>query len=79
MQTFTTIIAASALLATVSCSPIQVRSTCGSTPAGSGSQQPISQPTGITTASACQAKCEANTSCQSFVFGMVNNADECSK
>ncbi|KAF4635522.1 hypothetical protein G7Y89_g2578 [Cudoniella acicularis] len=77
MQSFATIIAASALFAGVSASPLKVRSTCGSAPAGSGSEAPISQPTGITTAAACQAQCEANTSCQSFVFGMVNNADEC--
>ena len=79
MHSFTTIVAASALIATVSASPIQLaaRSTCGSAPAGSGSQTPLSQPTGVTTASACQAQCEANASCLSFVFGMVNNADEC--
>jgi hypothetical protein len=77
MQSFTTLIAASALLATVSGSPIQARATCGSAPSGSGSQTPLSQPTGVTTASACQAKCNEDTSCLSFVFGMVNNADEC--
>jgi hypothetical protein len=79
MQFFTAIIASSALIATTSASPIKLaaRATCGSAPAGSGSQKPLSQPTGITTAAACQANCEANTSCLSFVFGMVNNADEC--
>ncbi|KAE9373320.1 hypothetical protein N431DRAFT_308179, partial [Stipitochalara longipes BDJ] len=79
MHSFTSIIAASALIAGVSASPIKLaaRATCGSAPAGSGSQTPLSQPTGVTTASACQAQCEANASCLSFVFGMVNNADEC--
>jgi hypothetical protein len=56
---------------------LAVRETCGSAPSGSGSQTPLSQPTGITTASACQAQCEANSACLSFIFGMVNNADEC--
>jgi hypothetical protein len=79
MQSFISILAASALVAGVSASPIQLaaRATCGSAPAGSGSQTPLSQPTGITTASACQAQCEANNSCLSFVFGMVNNIDQC--
>jgi len=77
MQSFTTILAASALIATVSGSPLQARATCGSAPSGSGSQTPLSQPTGVTTAAACQAQCDDNTSCLSFVFGMVNNADEC--
>jgi hypothetical protein len=56
---------------------LAVRNTCGNAPSGSGSQSPISQPTGITTAQACQAQCDANASCQSFVFGMVNGADQC--
>jgi len=79
MHSFTSIVAASALIAGVSASPFKLaaRATCGSAPAGSGSQTPLSQPTGITTASACQAQCDANASCLSFVFGMVNNVDEC--
>lgn len=79
MQSFTTIIAASALIAGASANPIKLaaRATCGSAPAGSGSQTPLSQPTGITTAAACQAQCDANISCMSFVFGMLNNADQC--
>ena len=78
MHSFTTaLIAASAFSAAVSGSPLQARATCGSAPAGSGSQQPLSQPTGINTAQACQAQCNANGSCQSFVFGMVDNAVKC--
>jgi hypothetical protein len=79
MQSFTTIIAASALIACASANPIKLaaRATCGSAPDGSGSQTPLSQPTGITTAAACQVQCDANTSCMSFVFGMLNNADQC--
>jgi hypothetical protein len=56
---------------------LAVRETCGIAPAGSGSQTPLSQPTGITTAAACLAQCDANSACLSFIFGMVNNADEC--
>ena len=78
MPSFTsTILLASGLLSLASAAPLQVRSTCGSVPKGSGSATPLSQPTGITTANACQASCEANDSCLSFVFGMVNNDDEC--
>jgi hypothetical protein len=77
MSSFSAIIAISALLATVSAAPIQVRSTCGSAPSASGSQTPLQQPSGITTAAQCQTQCEANNSCQSFVFGLDNNADQC--
>ncbi|KAH7410907.1 hypothetical protein BKA64DRAFT_741542 [Cadophora sp. MPI-SDFR-AT-0126] len=77
MQTFTTIIAASAFVAAVSGSPLTVRNTCGSAPSSGGSQAPISQPTGIATAAACQAQCEANGSCQSFVFGLVDGTAKC--
>lgn len=77
MQTFTTILAASAFIASVSGSPLTVRSTCGAAPSSSGSQTPIAQPTGIATAADCQAQCEANDSCQSFVFGVVDGADKC--
>ncbi|TVY54463.1 hypothetical protein LSUE1_G010357, partial [Lachnellula suecica] len=77
MSSFSAILALSALVATVSGSPLVVRSTCGSTPTASGSQTPLSQPLGITTASACQAACDANTSCLSFVFGMVGSTNEC--
>ena len=76
MQTFTTILAASAFIASVSGSPLTVRSTCGAAPSSSGSQTPIAQPTGIATAADCQAQCEANGSCQSFVFGVVDGADK---
>jgi hypothetical protein len=80
MHSFTsTILLAGGLLSLASAAavPLQVRSTCGSVPKGTGAQTPLSQPTGITTANACQASCEANNSCLSFVFGMVNNDVEC--
>jgi hypothetical protein len=78
MHSFQVIVAASAFIASVSSSPIlSARATCGSTPSGSSSQSPISQPTGITTAQACQAQCDSNSSCQSFVFGMVDGVDKC--
>ncbi|KAH9212411.1 hypothetical protein DL95DRAFT_391565 [Leptodontidium sp. 2 PMI_412] len=77
MQTFTTILAASAFIASVSGSPLKARNTCGSAPSSSGSQTPISQPTGIATAAACQDQCDANSSCQSFVFGLVDGTAKC--
>ena len=80
MHSFTsTILLASGLLSLTSAAavPLQVRSTCGSVPKGTGAQTPLSQPTGITTANACQASCESNNSCLSFVFGMVNSDVEC--
>ena len=78
MQSFTTIIAASALLVTgVTASPIRARDVCGAAPAGTVTRAPLLQPTGIETAAACQAKCEATSSCESFLFGLVNNAPEC--
>lgn len=77
MQSFATLIAVSAIVAGVSASPILARDVCGSAPTSSGSQSVLSQPTGITTASACLAQCEANTSCLSFVFGLVDNEIKC--
>lgn len=79
MQTFTTLLATLATLNTISASPINLftRATCGSAPAGSGSQNPLSQPSGIQTAQACQTSCNSNTQCQSFVFGMVDNTIKC--
>ncbi|KAF8846922.1 hypothetical protein BDZ45DRAFT_682211 [Acephala macrosclerotiorum] len=78
MHAFTNIIFTSGLIASISASPLLIaRNTCGSAPSGSGSQTPLAQPTGIQTASACEAQCEANSACQSFVFGMANNAIEC--
>ncbi|OCK92295.1 uncharacterized protein K441DRAFT_727520 [Cenococcum geophilum 1.58] len=80
MQSFTTIIAASAMLTAVSGSPIfslSTRDVCGTAPSGSTNQAVLSQPSGVNNAEACRAKCEANTSCQSFVFGMVDNAIKC--
>ncbi|KAH7084622.1 hypothetical protein BKA63DRAFT_497913, partial [Paraphoma chrysanthemicola] len=79
MHSFTTVVVASALLSAVSGSPLYLRAnTCGSTPAGSNSNsQPIQQPTGIQTAAACQAKCNAASNCQSFSFGLVDNTIKC--
>lgn len=78
MQSFTAIIAVSGLIASVSASPMLIaRDTCGSAPSGSGSNSPIASPTGIQTASACEAQCSANSACESFVFGMVDGTIEC--
>ncbi|ORY61745.1 uncharacterized protein BCR38DRAFT_487483 [Pseudomassariella vexata] len=48
--------------------------TCGATPSASSSQTPLSSPT-ASTADACQALCEADANCKSFVFGLPPNAD----
>ena len=80
MHSFTsTIIFATGLvgLASAAALPLEVRSTCGSIPSATAAQSPLAQPTGISTASACQAKCEATSSCEAFCFGMVNNEIEC--
>jgi hypothetical protein len=68
-----------ALFSPTSASPITLfsRATCGTSPAGTGSATPISQPTNIQTAQACQTLCTANTDCQSFVFGMVDTTIKC--
>ncbi|KAF2026273.1 hypothetical protein EK21DRAFT_92518 [Setomelanomma holmii] len=79
MHSFTAIVAASALLSAVSGAPLSVRSnTCGAAPAGSNTNnQPIEQPTGIKTANDCLAKCNAESKCQAFIFGLVDNAIKC--
>jgi hypothetical protein len=56
---------------------LAIRDTCGAAPTSTTKQTVLEQPSGITTAQQCQAKCDANASCKSFVFGMVNNADQC--
>ncbi len=65
-----------AIIGLVTSSPITARNMCGSAPSASGTQNPISQPS-ANTAAACQTMCDANTACQSFVFGMANNAVQC--
>jgi hypothetical protein len=79
MHSFTAVVAASALLSAVSGSPLYLRSnTCGAAPAGSNTEnQPIQQPTGIKTAADCQSQCNAASSCQSFCFGLIDNAIKC--
>lgn len=79
MHSFTALTAASAIFAVVSGSPLMVRAnTCGSAPSASNTNnQPISQPSGIQTTADCQAQCNANSSCKSFVFGFVDNAIQC--
>ncbi|KAF2177765.1 hypothetical protein K469DRAFT_352017 [Zopfia rhizophila CBS 207.26] len=80
MQTFTALIAAFATVNTVTGSPIFSlisRDVCGTAPSASGSQNPLSQPSDIQNAAACKSACEANGFCQSFLFGMVDNAIKC--
>lgn len=77
MHASTAFIAAFAAITVVSGSPIIARDTCGAAPAGSGSQTPLEQPTNCQTAQACQSACNSNGQCQSFLFGMVDNAIKC--
>ncbi|PVH74433.1 hypothetical protein DL98DRAFT_594073 [Cadophora sp. DSE1049] len=78
MHSFTaTILAASAIFSAASAGPIFARQVCGAAPAGAVAQTPLSQPSGITTASDCATQCKANQSCQSFLFGLSNGADKC--
>ncbi|KAF2180131.1 hypothetical protein K469DRAFT_593440 [Zopfia rhizophila CBS 207.26] len=80
MQTFTLLAAAFATLNTVTGSPLLsliARDVCGTAPSASGSQNAIEQPANIQTAAACQSACDANTSCKSFLFGMVDNSIKC--
>ncbi|KAL1961506.1 hypothetical protein VTN77DRAFT_1667 [Rasamsonia byssochlamydoides] len=70
-----TLITAVALLAAVSGAAAQ--NTCGVAPAGTTNAAVLQQPANIQTAEACQAACEANPSCKSFLFGIVDNAIEC--
>jgi hypothetical protein len=51
---------------------------CGKAPSGSNTQQAVlSQPSGPQNAAACLSDCEANSSCLSFLFGMVDNDIKC--
>lgn len=79
MHYTTAAITVSSLLAVVSGTPFVARgNTCGSVPTASNTAvQPLEQPTGIQTAAACQAKCDAESACLSFVFGMVDNEIQC--
>lgn len=77
MQFTTTILAATALVSAVSAGPILARQVCGAAPGGTAAQTPLSQPSGITTAADCATQCKANPSCQSFLFGLSNGADQC--
>ncbi|XTI96033.1 hypothetical protein V2W45_1450985 [Cenococcum geophilum] len=53
-------------------------SVCGKAPSGSNTQQMVlSQPSGPQNAAACLSDCDANSSCLSFLFGMVDNDIKC--
>lgn len=76
---FSTAVIAAFAATYVSASPLVVRgNTCGAAPASSNTNyQPISQPSGTQTSAACQLQCEANSSCKSFCFGLVDNTVQC--
>jgi len=57
--------------------PLAGRDTCGAAPTAADSQPILAAPTGIQTAALCLAQCDANSSCESFLFGLVDNVIEC--
>ncbi|OJJ29796.1 hypothetical protein ASPWEDRAFT_177535 [Aspergillus wentii DTO 134E9] len=71
-STFTQIILALAATGAIA-SPLAARDNCGVAPSGSGSASPISSPS-VTTAAACQDKCQADDSCKAFLFGLPDSA-----
>src|SRR6266568_292788 len=83
MYPSTILLAASSFISLSYCLPMdQLLSArdqvCGKVPSGSNTQQPVlSQPSGPQNAAACQSDCDANSSCLSFLFGMVDNTIEC--
>ena len=83
MHPSTILIAASSFISLSSCLPLdQLLSArdqvCGKAPSGSNTQQAVlSQPSGPQNAAACQTACDANSSCLSFLFGMVDSDIKC--
>jgi hypothetical protein len=83
MHSSTILLAASSFISLSSCLPMdQLLSArdqvCGKAPSGSNTQQAVlSQPSGPQNAAACLSDCEANSSCLSFLFGMVDNDIKC--
>ncbi|KAH8591431.1 hypothetical protein B0O99DRAFT_598026 [Bisporella sp. PMI_857] len=73
----TAMITALGMLRAASAAPLVSRQICGAAPTGTTAQTPISEPTGITTASACEAKAAATANCQSFLFGLVDGGIIC--
>ena len=57
--------------------PLAGRDVCGAAPTGATSQPILAAPTGIQTAALCLAQCDANSSCESFIFGLVDGVIEC--
>ena len=57
--------------------PLAGRDVCGAAPTAADSQPVLAAPTGIQTAALCLAQCDANSSCESFLFGLVDNVIEC--
>ena len=58
-------------------SPLVTRDICGSAPSGPTGATPLAEPSDITTPAACQAACEAYTSCEAFVCGFTTSAPVC--
>lgn len=68
------------LSAAAAAAPLAARSNiCGIEPSVSvsSSKAPLQTYTNANTAEECHAKCGANNSCKSFIFGLVDNAIKC--
>lgn len=63
------------MVASSMASPVLKRDMCNTTPTASTSAnvQAIATPS-VTTAELCQQQCDANSACQSFVFGLASGA-----
>ena len=82
MHSSTILLAASSFISLSSCLPMdQLLSArdqvCGKAPSGNTQQTVLSQPSGPQNAATCQSDCDANSSCLSFLFGMVDNDIKC--
>lgn len=77
MHSTTAFVAFSALLSSALGLPTARNDVCGVAPTGTSSVTPLATPAGIDTAAQCQNKCDANPSCESFCFGLVNGDIKC--
>ena len=77
MQSLTMLLAGFSGLALTHAAPLIARDICGAAPSGPTGATPLAKPSGITTPAACQAACEADTSCEAFVCGFVSSAPVC--
>ncbi|KAJ4288513.1 hypothetical protein N0V90_011750 [Kalmusia sp. IMI 367209] len=67
-----------ALSAVAAAAPLSARDVCGVAPSATGATKtPLATFTDAKTAQECFADCESNSSCQSFLFGLVDGTVKC--